>query len=87
MSTRSPALTEDELALALYAYLQIDGDSFSPDPPPVRWLGQVLWQLPIYGPEDRRQGSSEEEGPTILRSLPGPPRRRFEPRSCAAPTG
>jgi hypothetical protein len=53
MSTRSPALTEDELALALYAYLQIDGDSFSPDSPPVRWLGQVLWQLPIYGPEDR----------------------------------
>lgn len=66
MSTRSPALTEDEVTLALYAYLQVEKGSLSPSAPPVRWLSQVLRQLPIHGPEDRPEetGFRSPEGLT-----------------------
>jgi len=69
MNTRSPTLTEEELTFALHAYLQVEESSLSPESPPVRWLSQVLRQLPIHGPEDRPEETEFRSPEGLARRL------------------
>jgi len=58
MADKSPPLTEKELQLVLHVYTTVGKATIGASHPKVRWLSDVLRQLPIHDPDERPSGGS-----------------------------